>query len=82
MPGFFRTRLLESARGHDKTLKAAARLIEESGLEAGVVAEEMLSAVARGRTHFVYPARYVRLWRLKRLMPQYFQKLLPRLLQR
>jgi NAD(P)-dependent dehydrogenase (short-subunit alcohol dehydrogenase family) len=82
LPGFFRTRLLESARGHDKTLKAAARLIEESGLEAGVVAEEMLSAVARGRTHFVYPARYVRLWRLKRLMPQYFQKLLPRLLQR
>lgn len=82
MPGFFRTRLLESARGHDKTLKAAARLIEESGLEAGEVAEEMLSAAARGRTHFVYPARYVRLWRLKRLMPQYFQKLLPRLLRR
>jgi len=80
MPGFFRTRLIESARGPEKTLQAAARFIEESGLEASEVAEEMLTAAARRRTHFVYPARYVLLWRLKRLLPQYFQKLLPRLI--
>jgi len=82
MPGFFRTRLLESARGQEKTLQAAARLIEKSGLEAAEVAEQMLSAAARGRTHFVYPAKYGWFWRLKPLMPQYFQKLLPRLLRR
>jgi hypothetical protein len=42
----------------------------------------MLSAAARGQTHFVHPIRYRNLWRLKRLMPQRFQSLLPRLLNR
>lgn len=82
MPGFFRTRLLETARGQQKTLEMAARLIENSGLAATEVAEQMLSAAARGRTHFVYPSKYRQLWRLKRLMPQYFQRLLPRILRR
>ena len=82
MPGFFRTRLIESARGQEKMLQTAAKLIENSGLDAGEVAEQMLSAAGRGCTHFVYPPQYRRYWRLKRLMPQYFQKLLPWLLQR
>jgi hypothetical protein len=56
--------------------------MQESNVEAAEVAEAMLSAAARGRTHFVYPSRYVTLWRLKRLMPQRFQALLPRLLSR
>jgi short-subunit dehydrogenase len=82
MPGFFQTRLMESARGPDRTLEAARRLIETSNLAAEQVAEEMLWAAARGSTHFVYPSRYRWLWRLKRAMPQRFQKLLPRLLKR
>jgi NAD(P)-dependent dehydrogenase (short-subunit alcohol dehydrogenase family) len=82
MPGFFRTRLLESARGPERTLEGARRIMQESNVEAAEVAEAMLSAAARGRTHFVYPSRYVTLWRLKRLMPQRFQALLPRLLSR
>jgi len=81
MPGFFRTRLIETARGHDRAVKAASRLIEGSGLSAEEVAEQMLSAAARGQTHFVYPPKYRTFWRLKRLMPQYFQKLFPRLLR-
>lgn len=82
MPGFFRTRLIESARGHEKTLQVAAKLIQDSGLGADEVAEQLLSAAGRGCTHFVYPPKFRLYWRLKRLMPQYFQKLLPRLLQR
>lgn len=80
MPGFFRTRLVETARGSERAIKAAARLIEDSGLSAEEVAEQMLSAAARGQTHFVYPPKYRTFWRLKRLMPQYFQTLFPRLL--
>ena len=79
MPGFFRTRLIESARGDDKMLKSAARLIEDSGVSAEEVAEQMLAAAGRGTSHFIYPREYRTYWRLKRLMPQYFQKLLPRL---
>jgi short-subunit dehydrogenase len=82
MPGFFRTRLLESARGADKSLESARRVMEGSGIEADEVAEALLSAAARGRRHFVYPARYAMLWRLKRLMPSRFQSLFPKLSRR
>jgi len=82
MPGFFRTRLLESARGPERTLEGARKIMQDSNIEAAEVAEAMLTAAARGRTHFVYPSRYATLWRLKRLMPQRFQTLLPKLLSR
>lgn len=82
MPGFFRTRLIEGARGAPKVLEAARRLLDDSNLEAAEVAEAMLYAAARGRTHWVYPSKYVPLWYLKRAMPQRFQRLLPRLLKR
>jgi short-subunit dehydrogenase len=82
MPGFFRTRLLEMARGPARTLEGARRIMEDSGLSAEVVADALLTAAARGRLHFVYPSRYAMLWRLKRLMPSQFQRLLPRLLRR
>jgi NAD(P)-dependent dehydrogenase (short-subunit alcohol dehydrogenase family) len=82
MPGFFRTRLIEGARGAPKMLEAARRLLDDSNLEAAEVAEAMLYAAARGRTHWVYPSKYVPLWYLKRAMPQRFQRLLPQLLKR
>lgn len=82
MPGFFKTRLIETARGTERTLDAARRQLEKSGIEAEEVAEALLFAAARGRTHFVYPSLYGVLWRLKRLMPQRFQKLMPRLVKR
>lgn len=79
MPGFFRTRLIEGARGTPESLAAAGRLVDESGVEAAEVAEALLYAAARGRTHFVYPSRYSWLWRLKRLAPARFWRWLPRL---
>ena len=82
MPGFFRTRLLESARGPERTLEGARQIMAASNLEADEVADAMLGAAARGRTHFVYPSRYVYLWWLKRLLPQQFQRWLPKLLAR
>lgn len=82
MPGFFKTRLMESARGSAKTLHAARPLVERSSVSASDVAERMLLAASRGRNYFVYPGRYAFLWRLKRLMPQTFQRLLPKLLDR
>jgi NAD(P)-dependent dehydrogenase (short-subunit alcohol dehydrogenase family) len=82
MPGFFRTRLIETARGTERTLAAARKQLDDSGIEAEEVAEAMLFAAARGRTHFVYPSQYAFLWRLKRAMPQRFQKWLPRLIKR
>jgi len=82
MPGFFQTRLMESARGPEKTLTAARKLIDGSALSAEQVAEEMLRAASLGQTHFIYPGKYRWLWRLKRLMPGRFQKLLPKIMLR
>jgi NAD(P)-dependent dehydrogenase (short-subunit alcohol dehydrogenase family) len=82
MPGFFVTRLMESARGSEKTLASARKLVEQADTTAEQVAEEILWSAARGRRYCVYPEKYRWLWRLKRLMPQQFQQILPRLLGR
>jgi NAD(P)-dependent dehydrogenase (short-subunit alcohol dehydrogenase family) len=82
MPGFFNTRLLESARGSETTLQGARRLMAGSGLEADEVAERMLASAARGKRYFVYPGKYAVLWRLKRWLPGPFQSLLPRIIGR
>jgi NAD(P)-dependent dehydrogenase (short-subunit alcohol dehydrogenase family) len=82
MPGFFRTNLLADARGPAKLVEGARRIMEQSQLEVGTVAEALLLAAARGRNHWTYPARYRNLWRLKRLIPSRFQRVFPALVRR
>jgi NAD(P)-dependent dehydrogenase (short-subunit alcohol dehydrogenase family) len=82
MPGFFRTRLLESARGSAKILNAAQQMIQDSGLEAAAVADVLLANAARGRRYCVYPGKYLALWYLKRYAPWAFRRLLPLLMSR
>jgi NAD(P)-dependent dehydrogenase (short-subunit alcohol dehydrogenase family) len=77
MPGFFHTRLFETARGPERIMKGARRLMADSALDASTVAEQILSRAARGHTHIVLPGRYLWLWRLKRLAPQSFQRWFP-----
>lgn len=82
MPGFFVTRLMENARGSEKTLASARKLVEQADITAEQVAEAILWSAARGSNYCVYPGKYLWLWRLKRWMPQRFQKILPKLLGR
>jgi NAD(P)-dependent dehydrogenase (short-subunit alcohol dehydrogenase family) len=82
MPGFFVTRLMETARGSEKTLASARKLVEQADTTAEQVAEAILWSAARGNNYCVYPEKYLWLWRLKRWMPQRFQKILPKLLGR
>ncbi len=82
MPGFFRTRLMDEARGPAKVLVGAQRLMEKSGLDANEVAEYILTAAGAGRTHIVYSSYYRWIWRWKRLAPQSFQRYFPRFLAR
>ena len=82
MPGFFRTRLMEGARGPDRVLAGAQRLMEDSRLTAEDVAEQVLFLAGAGRTHIVYPSYYRWIWRWKRLAPQSFQRLFPKFLAR
>lgn len=82
MPAFFRTNIVANGRGPARVLEAAGKLVDGSGIEAAEVAEAMLMAASRGRTHFVYPPKYRHIWRLKRLMPQRWHQVFPRLFKR
>lgn len=79
MPAFFRTNIVANGRGPDRVLEAAGKLIERSGIEASEVAEALLVAASRGRTHFVYPPKYRGLWWLKRFAPQRWHRIFPHL---
>ena len=79
MPGFFRTALLEGARGPSRVVASARRIMSDSGLDADTVAAALLAYAAAGNSHWVYPRRYRKLWWLKRLMPARFQTVFPKL---
>ena len=76
-PAFFKTNLLESARAADPELMRMARgLFERATMSADDVAAAALRAVARGSLYCL-PMREGRvIWRLKRLMPERFVKIL------
>ena len=82
MPAFFRTSIIDNGRGPARVLDAARKLIDKSNLEAPEVAEAILMAASRGRTHLVYPPKYRGLWWLKRFMPQRWHQIFPRLSRR
>jgi NAD(P)-dependent dehydrogenase (short-subunit alcohol dehydrogenase family) len=82
MPAFFRTNIVANGRGPARVQEAAQKLVAGSGIEASEVAEAVLMAASRGRTHLVYPPKYHRLWWLKRFMPQRWHQVFPRLFKR
>lgn len=75
-PAFFKTNLLATARSADPQLMAIARgAFERATMSADDVAAAALRAVERG-TLYCLPMREGRLlWRLKRLLPERFVKL-------
>jgi NADP-dependent 3-hydroxy acid dehydrogenase YdfG len=78
MPGFFRTNLLDDARGDAQVANSARRLMLASKLTPDDVAETILAAVARGETHIVLPRMYRMLWRWKRWLPKHFARTITR----
>lgn len=76
MPGFIPTRLLETMRAPPVHAAAAERVMGRSRYSAERAAADILSAAARGRLYAVLPGTYAALWRLKRLLPVLFVRLL------
>ncbi len=74
MPGFFRTRLMETARAPADARDFATRLMKRSNLAADAVAREIIAKAAGGATHVVLPGSYRWLWRFKRHAPGFFQR--------
>ena len=76
-PAFFKTNLLETARSADAQLMAMARgAFERATVTADDVAAAALQAVERGKLYCL-PMREGRVvWRIKRLLPERFVKML------
>jgi NAD(P)-dependent dehydrogenase (short-subunit alcohol dehydrogenase family) len=72
MPGFFRTRLLETMRAPPVESELAHRLLHGSRHDADAAAGAVLRAVSRGALYIVWPQEYWLLWHLKRLFPMWF----------
>ena len=79
MPGFFRTGLLETMRAPAAENAMARRLMSASAYEAVDAARAILAALSRGRLYIVWPKEYVWLWRIKRLFPVRFVRLVLRM---
>jgi NAD(P)-dependent dehydrogenase (short-subunit alcohol dehydrogenase family) len=76
MPGFVRTRLLETMRAPPTETAVALRVMGRSRYTPERVARDILAAAARGQLYAVLPAGYAALWRLKRWLPTLFVRLL------
>lgn len=79
MPGFFRTGLLETMRAPAEESAMARRLMDTSAYDAGDAARAILAGVIRGRLYIVWPGKYVWLWRIKRLFPTCYLRLVLRM---
>jgi NAD(P)-dependent dehydrogenase (short-subunit alcohol dehydrogenase family) len=72
MPAFFKTNLLESARGPDALQDLAHSMMRRSACSAAQVAREVLGQAGTGRTYIVLPRSIRPWWLLKRWMPGFF----------
>ncbi len=73
-PSYFRTNIAQSARGGEFVKRATEFFIKHSGLEAKEVAQEILHRAGEGELYVILPAQARKQWRLKRLAPTWFRK--------
>lgn len=74
MPTYFKTALLESARGPKSQRDRANTLMETSGYAVMEVARDVLTFAGAGETYIVLPKSARSMWRIKRWLPKYFLK--------
>jgi NAD(P)-dependent dehydrogenase (short-subunit alcohol dehydrogenase family) len=72
MPGFFRTRLLDTMRAPPDEGRLAHQLMDTSGHDPDEAARALLTAAARGKVYLVWPGQYRLAWRFKRWFPNWF----------
>jgi short-subunit dehydrogenase len=79
MPGFFRTRLLDSMRAPPAESDLARKLLLGARHDATAAAQALLAAIANGDLYIIWPRQYRLAWWLKRLAPRWFIRRLPAL---
>jgi short-subunit dehydrogenase len=73
-PTYFRTNVIQYARGGDIVKKATQMFIDRSGLEADEVAQEILTRAGKKELYIILPKDARKMWMFKRLAPTWFRK--------
>ncbi|MCW3088929.1 MAG: Short-chain dehydrogenase [Sediminibacterium sp.] len=73
-PTYFRTNVIQHARGGELVKKATQMFIDKSGLEADEVAQEILTRAGKKELYIILPKDARKMWLLKRLAPTWFRK--------
>jgi short-subunit dehydrogenase len=73
-PTYFRTNVVQYARGGELVKKATQLFIEKSGLEADTVAQEILNRAGKKELYIILPETARKMWLFKRLAPTWFRK--------
>lgn len=73
-PTYFKTNVIQYARGGELIKKATQMFIDKSGLEADEVAQEILTRAGKKELYIILPKDARKMWFLKRLAPTWFRK--------
>lgn len=73
-PTYFKTNVIQHARGGELVKKATQMFIDKSGLEAAEVAQEILHRAGKKEFYIILPKDARKMWWLKRLAPTWFRK--------
>jgi NADP-dependent 3-hydroxy acid dehydrogenase YdfG len=73
-PTYFKTNVIQYARGGDIVKKATQMFIDRSGLEAEEVAQEILTRAGKKELYIILPKDARKMWLFKRLAPTWFRK--------
>ena len=73
-PTYFKTNVIQYARGGALVKKATQMFIDRSGLEAKEVAQEILVRAGKQELYIILPKSARTMWHLKRLAPTWFRK--------
>ncbi len=73
-PTYFKTNVIQFARGGALVKKATQMFIDKSGLEAKEVAQEILIRAGKNELYIILPKAARKMWLMKRLFPTKFRK--------
>ncbi len=73
-PTYFKTNVIQFARGGELVKKATQMFIERSGLGAEEVAQEILTRAGKKELYIILPKDARKMWFFKRLAPTWFRK--------
>ncbi|CAN5137904.1 SDR family NAD(P)-dependent oxidoreductase [soil metagenome] len=74
-PSYFKTNIAESCRGGERVKRTTQFFLDHSKLEAKDVATEILHRAGKGELYIVLPEQARKQWRMKRLAPTWFRKM-------